>query len=150
MRHAVGVSLAAVAVGFIYHSRGHAGLLAHPHATAAIQRAHYPALVPKVSLGTVKRWMPEGAVIVDARRSLDFERGHLDGARRIPVRADKERRQAEMADVPKDARIVVYCQSKGCPYAAVVAAALEEDGFSRIYVFPGGWQEWVAEAAAGG
>jgi len=149
MRHAVGVSLAATAVGLIYHSRGYAGLLAHPQATAAIQRAHYSAIVPKVSLGTVKRLMRTGAVIVDARYTRDFNLGHLEGARNIPVYADKEQRQAEMAGVSKDARIVVYCQSKGCPYAAKVAAALEQDDFRHVSVFKGGWQEWSAETAAG-
>ena len=46
---------------------------------------------------------------------------------------------------PKDASIIVYCQSAGCSYAEKIAVKLIADGFENVRLFRGGWQEWQAE-----
>lgn len=51
-----------------------------------------------------------------------------------------------MADVAKDARIVVYCQSAGCKFAEKVAIKLVSDGFSNVSLFKGSWKKWATKA----
>lgn len=83
-------------------------------------------------------------VIVDARHPADFEEGHIRGAINVPPDMPDADRRALMGGVRRDARIAVYCQSNGCPYADAVSAALREDGFSQLMIYGNGWVEWEA------
>ena len=44
--------------------------------------------------------------------------------------------------LPLDREIVCYCSGFGCEESIELAEKLRLDGFSRIYVFLGGWPEW--------
>ena len=58
-----------------------------------------------------------------------------------PDASSEECREA-MAGIPKDAQIVVYCQSAECPYAVKVTRRLIREDFANITHFKGGWDEW--------
>lgn len=132
----------ALVVGMSYHFVTDAGFLAHADATSSIQQANAVNFIPKVSKEKVGKLLGGDAVFIDARMARDYEAGHLEGSISIPVNAEDEHRREAMAGVTKDAEIVIYCQSSGCPYAGKVAAKLKTDGFSNISIFKGGWNEW--------
>ena len=48
------------------------------------------------------------------------------------------------ASIPKGSKVVVYCQSKGCEFAENVAVWLQDNGFSDVVIYRGGWVDWVA------
>ena len=81
-------------------------------------------------------------IIVDARRNTDYQAGHIDGAINIPTTLCAAGRNAKLANTPKDSRVIIYCQSAGCPYAEVVATHLKEDGFHNFAIYKGGWVDW--------
>jgi rhodanese-related sulfurtransferase len=141
------VSLAMVAgiMAFAYHFFSDGGVLANARATQTVQRAHAGSFIPKVGQTEVRRLLGNGAVLIDARFGRDYQSGHLDGAVNLPMDANDVRRRAIAASIPKNSRIVVYCQSKACKFAENVALWLEDDGFSHVAIYQGGWVDWVAK-----
>ena len=138
-------AIAALLCGMVYHFANNEGLLANANATTAVQQAHLSNFIPKVSEKKVHKLLDGDTVFIDARLARDFEAGHLKGAINVPVDANDMELQKTTANIHKDARIVLYCQSAGCKFAEIVAIKLMEDGFSDISIFKGGWQEWVAK-----
>lgn len=73
-----------------------------------------------------RRWLDEGATLLDVRTEAEFSRGHPDGALNIPVQ-DLEARVGELdADRP----VVVYCASGNRSRRA--ADLLSARGFERV------------------
>ena len=137
-----GMVMLALLGAMVYHFANDAGFLAHANATTSVQQAHLGSFVPKVSKNEVEQLLNSDTVIIDARYKGDFEAGYLDGAISIPVDANDTQRQKAMADIEKDAKIVIYCQSKGCPFAQKVTVKLKADGFNNISIYKGGWNDW--------
>ena len=138
-------AVAALSCGMVYHFTNDEGLLANANATAAIQQAHAGNFIPKIGEGKVHKLLSSGAVCIDARFARDYKAGHLKGAISLPVDANDVERQKVTADISKDSRIVMYCQSSACKYAEIVAIKLITNGFSNISIFRGGWAEWAAK-----
>ena len=137
-----GLVLLALLAGMVYHFANDEGFLAHPNATASIQQAHLGGFLPKVSEKEVRQLLNTDTIFIDAGFARDFKAGHLEGAINVPVNASDDERKEAMADVAKDAHIVVYCQSAGCKFAEKVAIKLISDGFSNVSLFKGGWHKW--------
>lgn len=139
------LGIAALLCGMLYHFANDEGFLAHENATASIQQAHQGSFIPKISESKVQKLLDTDTVFIDARFTRDFEAGHLEGAINVPVDANDLEHQKVTADIAKDARIVLYCQSATCKFAEIVAIKLIKEGFSNISIFRGGWNEWVAK-----
>ncbi len=141
----IGLTIIALLCGLVYHFSNDEGFLAHANATASVQKAHLGNFLPKVSKKKVQQLLSSDTVFIDARRTRDFKTGHLEGAINVPVDANDIERQEIMADISKDAHIVIYCKSNKCPYAEKTMIKLMTDGFSNISIFKGGWDEWQAK-----
>jgi phage shock protein E len=76
---------------------------------------------------TAHRWMKEGAVMVDVRGPDEFAKGHLDGARNIPV-GELASRVGELG--AKDTKVIVYCHSG--IRATRAASILRDQGFTQV------------------
>jgi len=137
------LGIAALLCGMMYHFANDEGLLANANATASIQQAHLGNFVPKISERKVHKLLDTNTVFIDARLARDYKAGHLEGAISVPVDANDVERQKATADILKDARIVLYCQSASCKFAEKVAIKLIDDAFSNVSIFKGGWAEWV-------
>src|SRR5438477_6103622 len=53
------------------------------------------------------------AVLVDVRPAEEYEAGHIDGARSIPISELEQR----LADLPEDREVIAYCRGPFCAYA---------------------------------
>jgi len=137
--------LAALLCGGFYHFANDEGLLANAVATQSFQKAYMGGFIPRISEKKTRRLLGTGVVFIDARLAPDYERGHLEGAISVPVDANDAIRQQRTADIPRDARIVLYCQSAGCKFAERVGVELVEAGFMNLSIFKGGWMEWTAK-----
>jgi rhodanese-related sulfurtransferase len=142
-------ALIALLCGMLYHFVNDAGLLANANATASIQQAHVGNFIPKINEKNVRKLLGSDAVFIDARLIRDYKAGHLKGAISVPADANDVERQKATANIPKNAHIVLYCQSAGCKFAEKVAIKLKNDGFSNISIYKGGWVEWVAKNGSG-
>jgi rhodanese-related sulfurtransferase/DNA-binding HxlR family transcriptional regulator len=81
-------------------------------------------------------------VLVDVRPEEEYEAGHIEGARSIPL-AELERRLAEL---PPDAEVVAYCRGPFCAYAHEAVRRLRAEGRSARRLTDG-WPEWRLAAA---
>jgi rhodanese-related sulfurtransferase len=135
-------------LAFFYHMSSDTGLLASGGPVQQLTRANSDFSLPELSLQDVRNMHQNGsAIFIDARHSEDFAAGHLDGAISIPVDMTDSQRQTAMSNIPKASQIIVYCQSKDCPYARIIASALYADGYENLSWFRGGWQEWSDAAS---
>jgi rhodanese-related sulfurtransferase len=76
-------------------------------------------------------------VLVDVRPAEEFEAGHIEGARSIPL-DELERRLVEL---PGDREVVAYCRGPFCAYAHAAVRRLRAAGRSAQRLEEG-WPEW--------
>jgi molybdopterin/thiamine biosynthesis adenylyltransferase/rhodanese-related sulfurtransferase len=78
-----------------------------------------------------------GAVVVDVREAHEWDAGHVDGARHIPL----GELAARADELPRDRDVVVYCFMGGRGSRAV--ELLRGAGFTRVRNLTGGYQAWL-------
>jgi rhodanese-related sulfurtransferase/predicted transcriptional regulator len=76
-------------------------------------------------------------VLVDVRPAEEFEAGHIDGARSIPL----EELEGRLAELPADRDIVAYCRGPFCAYAHEAVRRLRAAG-RPAQRLQEGWPEW--------
>lgn len=93
-------------------------------------------------------------LILDARPSAFFQRGHVPGALNL-ARDEFAHDYRDLSPRLKafaDKQIIVYCSGGECHDSRLVANALLSLGFGNVRIFTGGWDAWSAAglpAAAG-
>jgi rhodanese-related sulfurtransferase len=112
-----------------------------------------PAAVPveeggdpsALSLAKAKQLYDEGVLFIDARSRQEFDQGHIEGAVLLYyAHADAEWETALSGHEDLDAPLVVYCSGEGCNSSEIVADLLRKVGYSKVYLFHGGWPAWLA------
>jgi rhodanese-related sulfurtransferase len=81
-------------------------------------------------------------VFIDARDEKDYSAGHIAGAVNIPYHSLEEHKSA-LNRYSKNQVIVVYCGA-GCDVSIDMGYAMANMGFTRVYIFHGGWDDWKA------
>ena len=66
-------------------------------------------------------------VLVDVRPAEEFEAGHIDGARSIPIEELEDR----LAELPADREVVAYCRGPFCAYAHDAVRQMQAAGARR-------------------
>jgi rhodanese-related sulfurtransferase/predicted transcriptional regulator len=93
----------------------------------------------------VERLRRGDVVLVDVRPSQEFEAGHIDGARSIPLKELEDR----LAELPGDREVVAYCRGPFCAYAHDAVRRLRAAG-REARRLEEGWPEWrLADESAG-
>jgi rhodanese-related sulfurtransferase len=85
----------------------------------------------------VRRLEHGDVVLVDVRPEAEYDAGHIEGAKSVPL-DELERRLAEL---PPDAEIVAYCRGPYCAYAHEAVRRLHAAGRSACRLEEG-WPEW--------
>lgn len=86
-------------------------------------------------------WQANAAIFVDVRAELDFNAGHIPGARFLSLMVGLSReRLLEIAD--EDDMLVFSCHGPHCPYSAYAAAKARLWGFKEPRYYPGGYPAW--------
>ena len=80
----------------------------------------------------------EDALIIDVRAAEDYAKGHILGARNIPL-ADLARRSGEL-EKHKAKPLIVHCGDGNRAGAGV--AALRAAGFQKVHNLSGGYAAW--------
>jgi rhodanese-related sulfurtransferase len=84
--------------------------------------------------------MPQ-LIIIDSRRSEEFEKGHVEGAFNL---LDTEMTQAKLAKHVSgaDTPVLFYCNGERCLRSTNAAKLALGWGYRKVYWFRGGWKEW--------
>lgn len=77
---------------------------------------------------------------IDARDPADYNAGHISEAMNIPFH-DIEKYKDVLEGLPKNKVYVVYC-SASCDVSIDMAYYMAKIGFTKTYIFHGGWDEW--------
>ena len=80
----------------------------------------------------------EDALVIDVRDADAYAKGHILGAKSIPL-AELARRAGDL-DKHKSKTVIVSCQTGD--RAAGAAATLRQSGFSRVHPLNGGFAAW--------
>ncbi|WP_430451423.1 rhodanese-like domain-containing protein [Rhodopirellula europaea] len=83
-------------------------------------------------------------VLVDCRLPDAFRLGTIPGSVNLPVNASFGQWHLFLKSLPEDARIVLYCQSAGCEWAAITQRRLDCLGLSSE-VYSGGYARYGIE-----
>ena len=82
----------------------------------------------------------EDFVLVDTLPEKAYRESHLPGA--IHIVSDDIREEAPRRMPDRDKPVVVYCANTACKRSEKAAARLEELGYSRVYDYVEGKQDW--------
>jgi rhodanese-related sulfurtransferase len=106
-----------------------------------VERAARDYLGPEVeTIGRdelIERLGRGDVVLVDVRSREEFEAGHIDGARSIPI----DELEQHLAELPTDREVIAYCRGPFCAYAHDAVRRLQGAGreAKRLDI---GWPEW--------
>lgn len=79
-----------------------------------------------------------GAVVIDVRNADEWDRGHIPGARLIPLPTLHTR----LEEIPRDRPVILHCQRGS--RSAVAAATLDAFGYDDVHDLEGGFAAWEA------
>ena len=85
----------------------------------------------------IERLRRGDVVLVDVRPVEEFEAGHIEGARSIPIAELQDR----LAELPADREVVAYCRGPFCAYAHQAVRTLQAAGRAALRMEEG-WPEW--------
>lgn len=80
----------------------------------------------------------EDALVIDVRDADAYAKGHILGAKSVPL-ADLARRAGDL-EKHKSKAVIVSCQTGD--RSAAAAATLRQNGFSRVHPLNGGFAAW--------
>jgi membrane protein DedA with SNARE-associated domain/rhodanese-related sulfurtransferase len=108
------------------------------------RRRFYKLLrLARISVQELRRLIDDGSppAIVDVRTTRSFAAQHIPGALRMTIAEVDE----QLANLPRDREIVLYCTCPNEASAARVARVLMDRGFTRVRPLEGGLDCWIAE-----
>lgn len=84
----------------------------------------------------------KGVIFLDARENEDYKAGHIKNALNLPY-YDFELFEKNLDNIAKEDTIVTYCGGTDCDLSILLGNDLFESGYKNIYIFFGGWNDWL-------
>ena len=82
------------------------------------------------------------ALIIDVRLNEIFRKGHIPGAKSIPLSKFDELIGEFYEGISMERNILVYCSGRECTDSHFFATKLSEMGYENVRVYAGGFIEW--------
>lgn len=82
-----------------------------------------------------------GAAVLEALPAMYYEDAHLPGAHHMPHDAVDDLAPRLVADQATD--VIVYCANTPCPNSTIAARRLTELGYTNVYEYEAGKQDWI-------
>lgn len=93
-----------------------------------------------IRLDFAKAMFDRQYLFIDARDESDYRAGTIKGAMNIPYH-QLDKFKPKLESMGKDKAYVVFCSS-ACDVSIDLAYAMAHMGFTKVYIFHGGWDEW--------
>ena len=88
------------------------------------------------------KFLTDAAVFIDARTPELYQKGHIQGARNMPIGDFDQLSDRVFMEFPEDTLFVTYCDGEDCTLSAALALKLKEIGFENVRVLHNGWSVW--------
>jgi rhodanese-related sulfurtransferase len=95
-----------------------------------------------IELEEARRVVESGASVIDARRKIEYDGGHIPGAILFDYYDMGTYRDSVLPRLSNEREIMVYCSEMGCDDSELLAKELYLLGFTKLLVFKGGFAEW--------
>ena len=95
-----------------------------------------------ITLEQAYKLFNNGVQFVDARDESDYLAGHITNSINIPF-DDFDNHQKKLEQLSKEKPLVIYCAGTDCDLSILLGNLLFEQGYKQVYVFFGGWLEWL-------
>jgi rhodanese-related sulfurtransferase len=95
-----------------------------------------------ITVAQARALFDQNAFFVDARRKEVYAEGHIAGAFRADMESFKTSTPQWVSGLPKDMKLVVYCNGGDCDESEHVAQMLNASGFSAVYIIHDGFPGW--------
>ena len=105
-----------------------------------LSKAADEPLIRQINLNISKKLFFDNILFVDARAEEYYNEGHIpnsicyDNIDTLFLKLEEK--------ISFDDGFVVYCSDDDCGSSEELALTLQENGYSSIYVFKGGWKKW--------
>jgi rhodanese-related sulfurtransferase len=95
-----------------------------------------------ITLGQLTRLLAEGHyLLLDARDSAAFRKGHIKGARNMFGLAT-DAYFPDLAPMSRDTLVLIYCNNPECHLGRMLAEFMGAIGFRNLYLYDDGWDGW--------
>lgn len=84
----------------------------------------------------------QSAILLDARPNIDYVQGHIPGAISLPITQFDAFSPQALSGLDPKKTIITYCIGVHCTDSTLLARKLSKKGFTDIFVFKGGIEEW--------
>ncbi len=90
-------------------------------------------------------------LLIDARHKEDWEKEHIGNAINItpPYEGNTDSYFKKIMSLPNDKIIVVYCTGGSCDASHKVASDLIAIGYKHVFLYSGGWDDWIKKNGRG-
>ncbi|OGU13577.1 MAG: hypothetical protein A2X61_02105 [Ignavibacteria bacterium GWB2_35_12] len=82
-------------------------------------------------------------VFIDAREPVNYTKAHIGKAINIYPYEEGDAHIGKIASLDRDKTYVVYCDGGTCDLSHDIVKIMLSFGFERVYLFTGGWEEWL-------
>lgn len=84
----------------------------------------------------------KGVKFIDSRDEADYISGHIANSVNIPF-DDFDNHKIKLETISKEKPVVIYCGGTECDLSILLGNLLFSQGYKQVYVFFGGWDDWV-------
>jgi rhodanese-related sulfurtransferase len=95
-----------------------------------------------ITLDQAYKLYKKDVTFVDARDDADYIAGHIINSINIPF-DDLDNHKQKFELLSKEKPMVIYCAGTDCDLSILLGNLLFEQGYKQVYVFFGGWNEWL-------
>jgi rhodanese-related sulfurtransferase len=89
-----------------------------------------------------EQFLTGSAIFFDARTPELYQKGHIRGARNLPIGEFDQLADKVFMNFPEDTLFVTYCDGEDCALSGELALKLKEIGYENVRVLHNGWSVW--------
>ena len=98
---------------------------------------------PAITLSeAMTKYQSPQVIFLDARLEGDYKAGHIKNALNLPYEELGNFWDKVALQLSPDKEIVTYCDGTECENSLFLARELKQKGFTKVFIFFGGWSEW--------
>ena len=106
-----------------------------------IENSSLQPQIREISIDVAERLFLDSVLFIDARAEEFYHDGHIPNS---ICNDDFDSLVYQIEDfVTYNNGFVVYCSDDDCGSSEDLAYQLQDQGFTNIYLFKGGWKQWV-------